>query len=319
MRRFRFLLMLLPLALSACGWAEWPASGQPRASNAPPPSKAAQMRAGSAQAFVGASAVTVGKGDTVYALSRRHGVSVRAIIAANGLAPPYHLKVGQRIKLPRERGHVVARDETLYGISRRYGVGVYELAKANNIGTPYTIRVGQRLRIPGSAGAAPAPAKQRTMVASAPVPKKPVTVGRTPTRTAARVPTPPRRSGKGFIWPVRGKVISNYGAKAKGLHNDGINIAAPRGTAVKVVENGVVAYAGNELRGFGNLLLIKHDGGWITAYAHNDVLNVKRGQKVSKGQTIARVGSTGSVTRPQLHFEMRKGKRTVDPRKYLKA
>jgi murein DD-endopeptidase MepM/ murein hydrolase activator NlpD len=112
-------------------------------------------------------------------------------------------------------------------------------------------------------------------------------------------------------------VVSRFGAKAKGLHNDGINIATRRGVLVRAADNGVVAYAGNELRGFGNLLLIKHSGGWVTAYAHNQVLLVKRGQTIKKGQSIARVGSTGTVNKPQLHFELRKGKLAVDPQKYL--
>ncbi len=114
-------------------------------------------------------------------------------------------------------------------------------------------------------------------------------------------------------------MISGFGAKAKGLHNDGINIAAKRGAPVKAAENGVVVYAGNELRGFGNLLLIKHADGWVTAYAHNDKVLVKRGQRVGKGQRIATVGSTGGVKSPQLHFEMRRGRTPRDPRKYLQG
>ncbi|MCW8861524.1 MAG: M23 family metallopeptidase, partial [Rhodospirillales bacterium] len=118
-------------------------------------------------------------------------------------------------------------------------------------------------------------------------------------------------------WPVQGRVISGFGPKAKGLHNDGINIAAPRGTPVRAAEEGVVAYAGNELRGFGNLLLVRHADGWVTAYAHSEKLLVERGDKVSKGQVIARVGSSGTVSSPQLHFELRKGKQAVDPTRYL--
>lgn len=121
------------------------------------------------------------------------------------------------------------------------------------------------------------------------------------------------------MWPVRGKVVSSFGPKAKGLHNDGVNIAAPLGTPVLAAENGVIAYAGNELRGYGNLLLVKHDNGWITAYAHTQDLTVKRGERVKKGQIIARVGSTGNVRTPQLHFELRRGKHAVDPVKYLKT
>ena len=114
-------------------------------------------------------------------------------------------------------------------------------------------------------------------------------------------------------------MLSGFGGKAKGLVNDGINIAAPRGAPVRAAENGVVAYAGNELRGFGNMLLVKHEGGWITAYAHNGELLVKPGSRVRKGEPIARVGSSGNVRTPQLHFELRRGKEAVDPIKYLKT
>ena len=120
-----------------------------------------------------------------------------------------------------------------------------------------------------------------------------------------------------MLIPVKGRVISKFGTKPNGQRNDGINVAVPEGTSVKAAENGVVAYAGNELRGFGNLLLIKHAGGWVTAYAHNEILMVRRGQRVRKGDVIGKVGSSGSVGRPQLHFELRKGRRAINPRKYL--
>jgi murein DD-endopeptidase MepM/ murein hydrolase activator NlpD len=116
---------------------------------------------------------------------------------------------------------------------------------------------------------------------------------------------------------VRGRVLAGYGVAAGGNHNDGINIAAPRGTPVSAVDAGVVAYAGNELRGYGNLVLVKHASGWITAYAHCDELLVKQGEKVNRGQAIAKVGATGGVSEPQLHFEMRRGKKAVDPREFL--
>ena len=124
---------------------------------------------------------------------------------------------------------------------------------------------------------------------------------------------PPVRRGSRFIWPLNGKLISSFGAKGNGLHNDGINIVAPMGTAVRAAGSGVVAYAGNELRGFGNLLLIKHGKGWVTAYAHNKTLIVRRGEKVRRGQVIAHVGNSGNVSRPQLHFEIRRGNKAVDP------
>ena len=123
--------------------------------------------------------------------------------------------------------------------------------------------------------------------------------------------------GGRFPWPVRGRVVAGYGIAAGGAHNDGINIAAARGTPVNAVDGGTFAYAGNELRGYGNLVLVKHANGWITAYAHCDELLVKRGDAVSRGQAIAKVGATGGVSEPQLHFELRRGKRAVDPREFL--
>jgi murein DD-endopeptidase MepM/ murein hydrolase activator NlpD len=124
------------------------------------------------------------------------------------------------------------------------------------------------------------------------------------------------RGGR-FAWPVRGRVLAGYGAAAGGSHNDGINIAAARGTPVAAVDGGTVAYAGNELRGYGNLILVKHANGWITAYAHCDELLVKQGDRVNRGQVIAKVGATGGVGEPQLHFELRRGKKAVDPREFL--
>ncbi|HYG85114.1 MAG TPA: LysM peptidoglycan-binding domain-containing M23 family metallopeptidase [Azospirillum sp.] len=152
--------------------------------------------------------------------------------------------------------------------------------------------------------AEPAPAQQE--VAVAPPPK-------------AEVGAPPPRGAARFMWPLKGKLVSGFGPKPDGMNNDGINIAAPKGTAVMAADNGVVAYAGNELRGFGNLLLVKHDGGWITAYAHLDKMEVDRGARVKRGQRIGTVGQTGSVTSPQLHFELRKGSHVVDPREQMEA
>jgi murein DD-endopeptidase MepM/ murein hydrolase activator NlpD len=123
--------------------------------------------------------------------------------------------------------------------------------------------------------------------------------------------------GGRFPWPVQGRVLVNYGASSGGAHNDGINIAAARGTPIKAVEGGVVAYAGNELRGYGNLVLVKHPDGLISAYAHCDELLVKKGDKIAPGQMIGRVGASGGVSEPQLHFELRRGKHPVDPREFL--
>lgn len=159
--------------------------------------------------------------------------------------------------------------------------------------------------IPAPAATTPPPAAPQQEVAAAAPPPKP--------EPKAEVGAPPPRGSARFLWPVKGKLISGFGPKPDGLHNDGLNIAAPKGTAVVAADNGVVAYAGNELRGFGNLLLLKHSDGWITAYAHLDKIEVERGATVKRGQVIARVGQTGGVSSPQLHFELRKGSQAVDP------
>ena len=121
-----------------------------------------------------------------------------------------------------------------------------------------------------------------------------------------------------FTWPVKGKIVSSFGTKSNGLYNDGINISATKGANFKATEDGVVAYVGNELRGYGTIILIKHDDNWISAYAHCDTTNVSRGDMVSKGQVIGTVGDSGNVTSPQLYFSLRKGREAVDPTKYLK-
>ena len=289
------LAFVITLALGACGWAEWP-----------PPGDGPGLAYGPGNdAFINATAVTVGRGDTVYAIARRHRVSPREIIDVNNLRPPYALNVGQRLKLPGGRVHVVRKGEYLSLIAKKYNSNAFSIARINGVAKPYTIYPGQKLRIP------------RDVSAPAPSTVSAKTTGKT--KTPVTVYQPPVMSGNGFLWPVKGKVLSGFGPKAKGLQNDGINIAAPRGTPVRAAQNGVVAYAGNELRGFGNLLLVKHSNGWITAYAHNDSLLVKRGDKISRGQNIAKIGSTGNVSTPQLHFELRKGRRAVDPKPYLKG
>lgn len=285
----------------------------------------------------------VERGNTVFSISRLYKVPVRAIIDQNGLAPPYTLKIGDRIRLAQQRSHTVAKGETVYSISRRYGVQLNELTRSNRIAPPYTIGIGQVLTIPSGGGAAVAgvtPAgggaggtqvvvniPKASGGGTAEVKELPpaVPAASPPPQPAAKasprqleaLPKPPARASRTFLWPVRGKVIARFGAQSGGRHNDGINISARRGTTVVAAENGVVAYAGNELRGFGNLLLIKHADGYMTAYAHNEALLVGRGAKVTKGQPIARVGSTGSVGSPQLHFEIRQGRKAIDPMRHL--
>ncbi len=319
-------LLVAAVALAGCGTAPSPAPVDNRTYPEPAASRPAAPERG-------ASTVKVRTGDGLYGIAKRAKVPLRAIIDANGLKPPYRLKPGQRLILPRSRVHVVGAGDTVYGIARRYDVGMRNLIRANDIRPPFRIVVGQRLRLPASPGLAASITRAKTprptamarpsfaakdgarsapsgsVTSRAAPPAKP---GRRLRVSPPPIDPPPREAGA-FLWPVEGKLVSAFGPKGGGLHNDGINIAAPRNTEVRAAANGVVAYAGNELRGYGNLLLIRHRGGWITAYAHNDRLLVGRGDVVKRGQGIARVGDSGRVTTPQLHFEIRRGSRAVDP------
>ena len=241
---------------------------------------------------------TVVRGETVYGIARANGLEVRDMIVVNSLRAPYTLTVGQKLRVPvgAARVHVVRKGDTSYSISRRYGVDLSSLMRLNGLRPPYNLVIGQELRLPGGVSGAG---------------------GSTGSSRRAAVPPPPPRQGSKFLWPVQGRVISGFGPKKGGQHNDGINIRATRGADVLAADAGVVAYAGDELSGYGNLLLIRHAGGWVTAYAHNDRLLVKRGDKVSRGQVIAHAGATGGVSEAQLHFEVRKGRAAVDPLRYL--
>ena len=281
-------------------------------------------------------------GDTLAGIARRYGLGTNELVRANALAPPYAVQVGQVLTLPGAPQALVA------GVTPN---------PASSLATPPPSPVASAATPPASAieraparGAVessvlPPPSAVSAAPVSEATPKAPAALPPTPVATlpmSAPVAAPPSpiqpaslpvpqtlsrpepdddepaaRPGRGFLWPVRGSVISDYGAKPGGLQNDGINIAAPRGAAIRAAEGGSVVYAGNELKGFGNLLLVRHRDGWITAYAHADELLVKRGDDVLRGQTIARVGATGGVGTPQLHFEIRRGSRPLNPRDYL--
>ncbi len=233
--------------------------------------------------------------------------------------------------------HYVNRGDTLMSIARRNHVTVAELARANRLAPTAPLRIGSKIIVPGKkvAGAAPAAAPaavQATVTQPAPVKvaetaaAEPVQKARlaSATETPAAAATPSAvKSAEAtgalptFRWPVRGRVIAAYGAKTNGKVNDGINVAVPEGTPVKAAEDGVVAYAGNELKGYGNLILVRHSNGYVTAYAHASELLVKRGETIKRGQTIAKSGQTGSASSPQLHFEIRKGSSPVDPLQFL--
>ena len=215
--------------------------------------------------------------------------------------------------------------DTLYSVSRKYSVPVNDLAVLNNLKAPFVLSVGQKLKVPDLAKAnvkktvvQNAPEKKvavQTEKASVPVKQEQKKISSDPTK---KLPTISARSSSKFSWPVKGKILSGYGAKSGGLFNDGINIGAAKGTTVKAAENGVVAYAGNEVKGMGNLIIVQHAAGWMTVYAHMDSLAVRRGTRVNVGQKIGTVGETGKVDTPQLHFEIRKGTKAYNPTAHLK-
>ncbi len=314
--------------------------------------------------------VTVTAGQTLYSLSREHGVSVAAIAAANGLTQTSELTIGQRLTIPAPGSaaalgngpaplgvisqpgnnaggnaapannanvgvHVVQSGETMYSIAQRYGLSPSALAAANGMDSPQLVRVGQQLTIPGAAGnqvvadANPPQPQQETQPAAqpeTPAPAAQPTVEPDPQpEQVAALPDnsvaaePPATNGTAFRWPVNGssRIISDFGPKPDGERNDGINISVPTGTEIHAAEGGVVIYAGNGIAGYGNLVLIEHTDNWVTAYAHASEILVSRDQTVQRGQVIARAGNTGSVTAPQLHFELRRGTVPVNPLDYL--
>jgi murein DD-endopeptidase MepM/ murein hydrolase activator NlpD len=251
-------------------------------------------------------------------IARRYDLPLRALIDANHLDPPFQVSAGTVLRLPQARYHVVQAGETLYSVSRSYGVEISTLASLNHLNEPYAIRSGQALTLPPqvmprerAAALVPMPPPEPSAPSS--VPASPPA----PSMATAPPPGPKPRLGRVFAWPLEGRIIEGYGTGPSGTHNDGINIAARVGDPVRAADAGRVAYAGNELRGYGNLVLIKHAGGYMTAYAHNGKLLVKRGEAVKRGQEIATAGATGSVNAPQLHFEIRRGTHALDPTDYL--
>ena len=301
--------------------------------------------------------ITVQTGDTLYSLAKRYNTTVDAIAQANNLTEPYSLYGGQVLTIPVKSDTTIVQTvpvvnkavtpntktrvelseitvkagDTLYSLSRQYSVPVNDLAVMNGLSAPFTLSVGQKLKVPNLSSAPVRTTTASTSMGTSAVSKtSTVASNNTKTQTIAKpktkissdptkkLPTISARSSSKFSWPVKGKILSSYGSKSNGLFNDGINIGAARGTNVKAAENGVVAYAGNEVKGMGNLIIIQHSGGWMTVYAHLDSMSVRRGTKVLVGQKIGTVGETGKVDQPQLHFEIRKGTKAYNPSSYLK-
>ena len=321
-----------------------------------------------------ANLVAVVAGDSVSGIALRYGIDVRAIIVLNGLAYPYWLRTGQRLRLPGKDFNVAAyngqqraaptdppRDPPSQARAGAAASPVQTPADAprevrtqaptetatpsREVATPprevaapprevaapspdaapppreasATQRRAGREVPPARKDGTPARAEPPARAAASPPPEPVIRLARAEpqpvpsARPAASEPVPLPPSRNTFLWPIEGRVISKFGSKPGGKHNDGINIAVPVGSDVRAAKNGVVAYAGNELRGYGNLVLIRHEDGWMTAYAHNEALLVEKGDVVRRGQVISRSGKSGRVSRPQAHFEIRRNGEPQDP------
>ncbi len=277
-----------------------------------------RLVAGTALALPQVRTHLVRGGDTLGSVARFYAVDTSTLAATNHLAPPYVIRTGETLILP-------SSVETAASPPPQETVAA---APAQSVAAAPLAAPPSALPPAAAVPAAEAPQQAVTEMPQASAPPPPSSAPPPPPVAAPAVPPPLEQTvslppmpapvaGTGFLWPVRGSVLSSYGTSADGIHNDGVNIAAPEGTPVVAAEAGEVAYAGNELKGYGNLVLIKHAGGLITAYAHLEKVTVKRFDKVARGQAIGRVGVTGAVSQPQLHFEIRKGARPVDPAEYL--
>lgn len=315
---------------------------------APAPAQPAQMQA-SVQgekswrgwSSAGATRVTARQNETVASMGQRFGVPADAIAAVNGVDKNARLQPGQSVLIPTystagasssqtlppagsapaTTGTVAPAPQQMASVSApgRKPEGVRQVAPA-----PAQVQQPQAVaRTNETKPAAPIAALREVPASSLPANDKPAldalnsAAGESKPVQTASIDPEEAVGGPMFRWPVRGRVISEFGSKPGGARNDGINLAVPEGTPVKAAGDGSVIYAGNELQGFGNLVLIRHEDGWVSAYAHNSEIMVKRGDQVQRGQVISKAGATGNVTQPQVHFELRQGNRPVDPTRYL--
>jgi murein DD-endopeptidase MepM/ murein hydrolase activator NlpD len=279
------------------------------------------------------SRYVVKAGDTLSRIVNRTGASAEAIARANDLRPPFVVKTGQRLKIPGGRYHLVRKGESGIAIARAYGVDWSEVTTMNHLEEPFILREGQRLLLPSArvtakmsleqraeafqldiddivTGGEPALAENAAPVLPTPGPAQPVP-------STVTVATPSAGFDGAFAWPLDGKIVRRFGDLGNGRRNDGINIAADKGTPIHAAADGVVAYVGTDVAIYGGLVLIKHGNGWLSAYGHCEQIAVTRGQSVKKDQQIATVAEAGLADQDQLHFEIRKGRAPVDPKLHL--
>ncbi len=274
-----------------------PRPGATAAGHAPVAAAPAQAPAAKPIAAVAARPSThfVNRGDTLASIARKNHISAAELARANGLDPSAKLKLGTKLTVPAAKTAAVAAPAPV--------------AAAPVAGTLQPVAAAPAAPATKMAAVAAPVQSARLAQATANVEEKPAETPAKAAEATGALPT--------FRWPVRGKVVTSYGAKTNGKSNDGINLAVPEGTPVKAAEDGVVAYSGNELKGYGNLVLVRHSNGYVTAYAHASELLVKRGDVIKRGQVIAKSGQSGEVASPQLHFEIRKGSSPVDPLQFL--
>jgi murein DD-endopeptidase MepM/ murein hydrolase activator NlpD len=256
----------------------------------------------------GGTTVTIGEGENLNTVANRYGVPSSAILSANGLRNAAQAGPGQRVIIP------VYNAAGAQSASLPQPKGQLTTLKPEPADARQTLRSGPPLAKsePARAQALPEPQKvARAEVQPIPQTKAPAAPAVKEPEQTASLPS----GGSEFRWPARGRVISGFGSAG----NEGINIAVPEGTPVKAAETGTVAYAGSEVKGYGNLVLVRHDNGFVSAYAHNGEIIVKRGDRVKRGQVVAKSGQSGNVTSPQLHFEIRKGSTPVDPVPFLEG
>lgn len=295
----------------------------------PAPAQAWEARRVTADArAVSAGTYPVQPGDTLRSIADKTGAGSEVIARANGLAPPHVIFPGQRLTIPGGRYHLVRAGESGIAIARAYGVDWSRIVTANALAEPYILRTGQRLLIPSSSSSPSQSREERAAafhididdiltggqpaLARAEQPAKPSASPKRVLPPSAAVATPQHLVGQ-FAWPVRGQVVKRFGAGASGERNNGITIAVPTATPVLATADGVVAYVGSDVPALGGVVILRHGNGWTSVYGNASQLLVQRGQSVKRGQKIALSGSTGFADRPELHFEIRKGRTPVDP------
>jgi len=261
--------------------------------------------------------VEVRANDTLYAVATRYQVTPQSVIEANGLQPPYNLRKGQALKLVPRRTHIVRPGDSVYVISQRYAVSQYQLAQLNFLKPPFELKIGQKLQLPNSLDFSVLDVGLPDGVSGTNIAQPAPTKTSVPAAPRKRFVAPSLAGSSGFSWPVQGEIIAEFGPSQRGVHNDGVNIAASEGAPVGAAAKGRVAFVGTNIKSFGKLVLVKHDGGIITAYAHLGDISVTEGDIVTAGQSIGTIGRSGRVDSPQLHFEIRKSRQPVDPRSLI--